>query len=185
MHPSTRRARTAYAVTHGHARWPARAQRVPGRRNEHGLTLIEILVTMVLLGVGLLGLAGLQLRGMQVNQGSSLRSQAAILAEDLADRLRADSLTAAAHGYDGNWTPGGTAPQAAVAPLLADWRYRMQTLPNGCAVIDTKNQAPAMVITVTWNDTRATRAADATASATAGAQCALGPTNGAYVLTTE
>src|SRR6266404_3862053 len=63
-----------------------RAERI----RQRGMTLIEILVAIVVLSVGLLGLAGLQLKGLQVNQGSIYRWQAAMLAEDIADRIRAD-----------------------------------------------------------------------------------------------
>jgi type IV pilus assembly protein PilV len=159
----------------------------PVRRHARGLTLIEVLVTMVLLGVGLLGLAGLQLRGMQVSQGSTFRSEAAILAEDMADRLRADATTAAAHGYDGSWSPNGPIPNAAVQPLLVDWLYRMNGLPSGCVNVNT--QVPLnpseIVITVTWDDTRAARAANAAATAAANAACTPGQGNGSYILTTE
>ena len=47
--------------------------------HQRGVTLIEILVAIVVLSIGLLGLAGLQLKGLQVSQGSTYRSQAALL----------------------------------------------------------------------------------------------------------
>ncbi|VAX07176.1 hypothetical protein MNBD_GAMMA26-1448 [hydrothermal vent metagenome] len=56
-----------------------------------GFTLIEVLVTLVILGVGLLGMAGMQMTGLQSNQGAYLRSQANFIATDVADRLRANS----------------------------------------------------------------------------------------------
>ena len=167
------------------------------RQHARGITLIEVLVTMVLLGVGLLGLAGLQLRGMQVNQGSTFRSQAAMLAEDMADRMRSDAATAAAHGYDANWqaglpAPAGVAPSAAL--LTTDWLYRLGSLPAGCAVVDTTTSAPATAtsppptkITITWDDTRAVRSANPLLPVAAGAPCTAGAGtgNGSYVLMTE
>jgi len=160
----------------------------PVRRHVRGLTLIEVLVTMVLLGVGLLGLAGLQLRGMQVNQGSTFRSQAAILAEDLADRMRTDAATVAAQGYDGQWVGGGAAPTtaaASAATLTSDWLYRLGSLPAGCAVVDTATAAPATKITITWDDTRAIRSANPLSSALTTTPCTVATGNGAYVLMTE
>jgi type IV pilus assembly protein PilV len=159
-----------------------------------GITLIEVLVTMVLLGVGLLGLAGLQLRGMQVNQGSTFRSQAAILAEDMADRMRTDATVAAAGGYDGNWLAAARAAPAGVAAsavkLTDDWLFRLGSLPAGCAVVDTKSALPLnkiTKITITWDDTRAVRAANALLPVAAGAPCTTGAGsgNGSYVLMTE
>jgi len=157
-------------------------------RHARGLTLIEVLVTMVLLGVGLLGLAGLQLRGMQVNQGSTFRSQAAILAEDMADRMRTDAATAAAHGYDAQWQSGAPAPStvaASAAALTTDWLFRLGTLPSGCAVVDTTAAAPATKITITWDDTRAIRSANPLAATLATTPCTVATGNGSYVLMTE
>ena len=163
---------------------PATARTLP--RREHGVTLIEVLVTMVLLGVGLLGLAGLQLRGMQVNQGSTFRSQAAFLAEDLADRMRVDRANVVAGNYNGPFQANTGAP-AGVSQLLFDWLYRMSSLPAGCAQVATNNY-PQVTITVTWDDTRATRAADQNAVLAAAAACPQAPFNagvGSYVLMTE
>ncbi len=146
---------------------------------------------MVLLGVGLLGLAGLQLRGMQVNQGSNFRSQAAILADDLADRMRADAATAKANGYNGQWlaanaqAPAGAAP--ATVALVSDWLFRLGNLPSGCAVVGTAlfpPQTTVTTITISWDDSRAIRAAGAPTAVVGGA-CPAGTGSGSYVLTTQ
>jgi type IV pilus assembly protein PilV len=104
---------------------------------QRGVSLIEVLVAIVLLSIGLLGLAGLQLRGMQVNQGSISRSQAAIMAEDLADRMRADAAvgagvsppTNAPTAFYGAYTPGSSL--SALPPSMQDWFAAFKTLPAG------------------------------------------------------
>ena len=55
-----------------------------------GFTLIEVLIAMVVLAVGLLGLAGLQATSLRNNLSAYNRSQATQLAYDLADRMRAN-----------------------------------------------------------------------------------------------
>jgi type IV pilus assembly protein PilV len=158
-----------------------------GQRGQRGVTLIEVLVTMALLGIGLLGLAGLQLRGVQVNQGSTYRSQAAILAEDLADRMRVDAANVAAHKYDGPWSASLTG-SGNVATLLSDWVYRLGGLPSGCVSVDSTSNAPEIQIQVYWDDTRATRSADASQAAAAISCAGKGSGTGSfgsYVLTTE
>jgi len=55
-----------------------------------GFTLLEVLVALVILSLGLLGLAGLQLRSLQGSTDSFARSQAMILAESISDRMRAN-----------------------------------------------------------------------------------------------
>lgn len=57
-----------------------------------GFTLIELLIAMLILAVGLLGLAGLQAKGLQNNLTAYNRSQATQLAYDMADRMRANAV---------------------------------------------------------------------------------------------
>ena len=55
-----------------------------------GFTLIEVLIAMLVLAVGLLGLAGLQATSLRNNQSAYHRSQATQLAYDIADRMRSN-----------------------------------------------------------------------------------------------
>lgn len=57
---------------------------------ESGFTLLEILVALIVLSVGLLSLAGLQVIGLRTNHNAYMRSQATILSYDIADRMRAN-----------------------------------------------------------------------------------------------
>jgi type IV pilus assembly protein PilV len=64
------------------------------KKREQGFSLMEVLVTVVILSIGLLGLAGLQAKSQQFTQSSYLRSQAAVLANDIMDRMRANRTAA-------------------------------------------------------------------------------------------
>ena len=57
---------------------------------QQGVSLIELMITMLVLGVGLIGVASLQLHAIQANQNSMQRSQAVNLTYDIIDRLRAN-----------------------------------------------------------------------------------------------
>ncbi len=57
-----------------------------------GITMIEVLVTMIILSIGLLGLAGLQLTGMRSVNSASLRTQATVLINDITERMRANPV---------------------------------------------------------------------------------------------
>jgi len=64
-----------------------------------GFTLIEILVALLVLSLGLIGLAMLQATGLRYNNESYMRSQATILAYDIIDRMRANKSAADAADY--------------------------------------------------------------------------------------
>lgn len=64
-----------------------------------GMTLIEVLVALLVLSIGLLGVAGLQWQALRSNHGAHLRSQATILAHDIADRMRANRTEAEDGAY--------------------------------------------------------------------------------------
>jgi type IV pilus assembly protein PilV len=65
-----------------------------------GFSLIEVLVALLVLSIGLLGLAALQTTSLQYNTGSYFRTQATFLAYDIIDRMRAN--TAAVVDNDNN-----------------------------------------------------------------------------------
>lgn len=95
-----------------------------------GFTLIEVLVSMLVLAVGLLGLAGLQARSLGNNANAYNRSQATQLAYDLADRMRANLADAQLYAGSTYVTvvPAEAAAQAGCPiPDLAD-----PTIPAGC-----------------------------------------------------
>jgi type IV pilus assembly protein PilV len=151
-----------------------------------GMTLIEILVAIVVLAIGLLGLAGLQLKGIQVNQGSTWRWQAAALAEDLADRIRADQAGAVAGYY--NITAGApvtTAGNAATQAAVSEWLARVRSLPGGSADVAAYagGAANQLTISVSWDDSRG--AAGASAGSVSNTTTTPTSSPAAFVINTE
>jgi len=80
---------------------PAAMSSTIAYKQARGFSLIEILITMLIIAVGLMGTATLQLTGLSSNQGSYLRTQASILVYDMADRMRGNPDRAIAGDYDG------------------------------------------------------------------------------------
>lgn len=60
------------------------------RKDQGGFSMIEVLVTLLVFTIGLLGLAALQLNALQGTSDSAQRSQAATVLQDLAERMRAN-----------------------------------------------------------------------------------------------
>lgn len=68
-------------------------------KSQAGYSLIEILVAVLVISVGLLGVATLQTRGQQFNHFSYLRTQATFFAYDLMDRMRTNAIEARKGAY--------------------------------------------------------------------------------------
>jgi type IV pilus assembly protein PilV len=129
------------------------------QRRQRGISLIEILVAIVVLSIGLLGLAGLQANSLRTSQSALYRSQAAAYAEDMAERMRAN--LGGARTYDialGDSAPVGTS----IADRdRAEWLARLATLPGGAGSIAVDALNRTVTITVQWDDSRAGGPADA------------------------
>ena len=64
-----------------------------------GATLIEVMIALVIMSIGLLGLASLQLSGVSTSNNSEKRTQATIVANDLIERMRANPAGVTAGNY--------------------------------------------------------------------------------------
>jgi type IV pilus assembly protein PilV len=60
-------------------------------RRQQGMTLIEVMIAMIILGVGILGVSGMQVISLQQNRSALFRGEATQLANDLMDRLRVNT----------------------------------------------------------------------------------------------
>ena len=70
------------------------------RTAEDGFTLLEVLIALVVLSVGFLGMGALQLSGLRGSQGAYLRGQGTVVANQLAERMHANSSGAVSEYYD-------------------------------------------------------------------------------------
>lgn len=124
------------------------------RSMQLGFSIIEVLVTLVILTVGLLGLAGLQARAMSSEIESYARGQAILLVEDMSDRILADPVSAKTGVFGGDVTYGGAiaacdsgTPQE---DELCNWGNAIKgnAVKQGTATIGTLNNP---VGCVTWD----------------------------------
>lgn len=122
-------------------------------RRMQGFGLIEILVSMLVLGIGILGMVGLQLNAVKLNQTAGVRSQATFLAYDIADRMRANTTAALAGSYDialAASAPGGT---SITAIDLQAWKGALAAqLPAGAGSVSRSGQVLRVV--VQWDESK-------------------------------
>jgi type IV pilus assembly protein PilV len=131
-----------------------------------GFTMIEMLVALVVLSIGMLGVAGLFVVSLRSGSSAVSRMQAVNLASDIADRIRAnrragDGYTAA--GADNKCTGAG-AVVCTPALLAADDVFRWQNqikgaFPGGTATgaiafaaAASSTQPSTYKITVSWSE---------------------------------
>lgn len=69
------------------------------RANQTGITLIEVLVTLVILSLGLLGSLRMQMLSIRSNTDAGIISQATVMTNDFAERIRINRVAARAGDY--------------------------------------------------------------------------------------
>lgn len=133
-----------------------------------GFTLVEVLVALVVLSIGLLGIAALYVESLRAGREALTRSNGVTLAGDMADRIRANRQAGAAYrkaatdvgNLDLNCEQGGTSanctPAVMAAYDIAAWENAIKaTLPGGneatgIIAVDTSTNPSTYVITVSW-----------------------------------
>jgi len=122
-----------------------------------GMTLIEVLISLLVMSVGILGLAVLQAASISYNAGANQRSHATVLAYDMADRMRANRAAALGGDYDIDLqdpTPVCAAPNLAgdiATQDISTWRNAIACrLPSSTGSI--VRNGIEVTLTVSWDD---------------------------------
>lgn len=126
------------------------------RDAQQGATLIEVLVTILVLAIGLLGLAGLQVTSVQSNHSAYYRSQATILAYDISDRMRSNRTAALDGAYDVDFPDSSNSHSVSgdrATQDSAEWLNSLaDTLPDGTGKVERSDNL--ITIHVRWDDNR-------------------------------
>lgn len=125
-----------------------------------GFTLLEVLIAVVILSIGLLGVAGLQATGMRNNHDAYLRSQATVLAMDISDAMRANrgmepgpaANTALGGAYNINFNAVPPLTSNAMADIdIRNWKASLAALlPSGDGQIT--QAGTVFTIDIRWTD---------------------------------
>ncbi len=135
-------------------------------RKSKGFSLVEVLIALIIMSVGMLGIAGLYVQSMQAGRTSMLRHHAVTLAGDIADRIRANPTAGAAYtatpGQDNNCVAQGAV--CGVAQMAAHdiflWRQQgldfLPAMADGTEQVVVTFDAVALpqsyTITVRWDE---------------------------------
>ena len=122
---------------------------------QHGFTMLEVLISMIVISIGLLGYAGLQAASLKNGHVAYLRSQATIQAHDIVERMRVNRTAAIAGDY--NVAIGSSGGGSGVAGNdLTEWKRNLtQGLPSGDGAVTVTGVGAAqgnVEITIQWNE---------------------------------
>jgi type IV pilus assembly protein PilV len=132
-------------------------------QRQAGFSLVEVLITLVIMSVGMLGIAGLYVQSMQAGRTSMFRHHAVTLAGDVADRIRANPTADIAYtapvGADNGCVMGGVdcSPAQMAANDILLWKDQAaNTIPGGDVLIVLAPEngliPPTYQITVSWTE---------------------------------
>jgi len=126
--------------------------------------MIEVLVTVLILAVGVLGVAAMQVTTYQNLNVSHSASIAAIVAEDFSERMRANGVEALADTYNHSADPGTaytdctanacTTSQLAGYDIGTWWEELGATLPRGRGQVARIGGTNTFTLTVRWDEDR-------------------------------
>ena len=131
--------------------------RRPGTpQGDRGFSLIEAMVALLVLSIGLLGIAALYVETLRASRTALYRTEAVVQATDLADRMRANRNPANAYACGSPCVPANGGNAIADADL-ADWMNAIAAaLPAGSADVaytaPTATTPAVYLITVNWTE---------------------------------
>lgn len=130
-------------------------------RNQHGVGLLEVLIAVLIMGIGMLGVAAMQATALRNSQSSLERSQAVVQTYAILDAMRANRAIAITSGYNMGMTcaaPTGT--DLAATDRIVWIRDMQQPTVLGTGACGQISCAGAggnhCTVTVRWDESRAT-----------------------------
>lgn len=126
-------------------------------KRQRGTSLIEVLIAVLVMAVGALGVAAMQVVSLRNSQSALERTQVAVATYSILDSMRANRTAATQGFYDTDLTcTVPTTNDSLVGSDLSRWYTELQQgiNTNACASIDCVGDVCTVV--VQWNDERAT-----------------------------
>ncbi len=126
-------------------------------RSQQGLTMVESLVALVVISIGLLGIAALQLTSMKQNNSAMQHSKAIWASYNMADRIRSNAIRFADYAgidtttpYTQNCTVSPCNDAQMVTADASDWTDKVRELPGGRGLVN--GDASQLTVIVMWDD---------------------------------
>lgn len=140
-------------------------------KQQRGVGLIEVMIALLVLAIGVLGYAGMQLTALKAAEDANNRAQATLLGQDALERFLANEAAMASYTNVKNWPDESTTPGEKPNGLndcitsscntddLASWDIDMlawqaaNRLPGGMIAIDECQHATGIsCVVISWNE---------------------------------
>lgn len=143
------------------------------RRDNQGFSLLEVMISIVVVAIGLLGVAGLQVAAIKLADTAQIRTAGAALVSNITERIRSNPGQVSSYALSYGVVPAGASTQA--EQDLSRWRAAIAALPNGDAsiIVASDPACPALpstsgfracslvTVNVRWSETRHSRSSAA------------------------
>ena len=96
-------------------------------RRQQGFSLLEVLISIVVVAIGLLGVAGLQVAAIKLADTAQIRTSGAALVSNITERIRSNSSKASSYALSYGVVPTSATTQA--EQDLSQWRAAIAALP--------------------------------------------------------
>ena len=132
------------------------------RARQAGVSLIEVLVSVLVVSIGMFGAAALQSTALRNNQGSYERTQVNVAANSMLDAMRSNVAGVTAGSYQmADWTCSAPSSGTLAQTQLNQWITDLQAQVNSSACGRIDCTARQCTVGVRWDDSRASGGSDA------------------------
>lgn len=136
------------------------------KRHQHGFSMIEVLITILVTAVGFLGVAGMQMLNLKTVNNTQYRSIATLHAYDIAERMRANMAGVKAGHYNVSDSAASSSSCTSCTPAqmaamdIAEWKSEIydanapspEQLPEGSGKIEQVSGTSFYDITLKWKE---------------------------------
>jgi len=129
-------------------------------KGHQGMTLLEVLIAVIILSVGLLGVAGLQTTNLRNSQSAHQKTMAVLLASGMAERIRANRVLALTGSFALSKTCSSLSSTGSIQQLeqknwIDEIRSSLGSVATTCGEVTYNAGTRTYIVTVYWDDSKA------------------------------
>lgn len=132
-------------------------------KHNKGVGLIEVLISLLIMSIAALGTVTLMMKGLRISNNTYMETQAVLLVNDMAERIRANSVGVATGQYNNMTTANlptdpscilsNCTPNQIAKTDLIEWHNKLvEELPSAVGTVTGSGAFSVFTITINWED---------------------------------